>query len=100
MKHAFYKVQDYLTAGDCYQINLTQCYGKVSCPISSWWIICQAYINDTNAPFAGYLGLNNYELLSCSPELFLPLPTMPKANTLHYYQTHKRHAPTRTKCSR
>ena len=24
----------------------------------------------TQAPFAGYLGLNNFELLSCSPELF------------------------------
>ncbi len=68
--HAFDKVQNYLRQGDCYQINLTQ-----------QWIgqLQQEYLADylpqlhtaTNAPFAGYLGLADFELLSCSPELFL-----------------------------
>ncbi len=68
-EHAFYKVQDYLTAGDCYQINLTQCWQG---ELSNQQLV--DYLpnlhQSTNAPFAGYLGLNNFELLSCSPELF------------------------------
>ena len=68
-EHAFYKVQDYLTAGDCYQINLTQCWqGELSNQQLVDYLPSLHY--STNAPFAGYLGLNNFELLSCSPELF------------------------------
>ena len=68
-KQAFYKVQDYLTAGDCYQINLTQCWqGQLSNQQLVDYLPSLHY--STNAPFAGYLGLNNFELLSCSPELF------------------------------
>lgn len=68
-EHAFYKVQDYLTAGDCYQINLTQCWqGQLSNQQLVDYLPSLHY--STNAPFAGYLGLNNFELLSCSPELF------------------------------
>lgn len=75
---AFYKVQDYLTAGDCYQINLTQCWqGELSNQQLVDYL--PSLHQSTQAPFAGYLALGNYELLSCSPELFLPLPTMPKA---------------------
>lgn len=68
-EHAFYKVQDYLTAGDCYQINLTQCWqGELSNQQLVDYL--PSLHQSTNAPFAGYLGLNNFELLSCSPELF------------------------------
>lgn len=66
---AFNKVQDYLTAGDCYQINLTQCWqGELSNQQLVDYL--PGLHQSTNAPFAGYLGLNNFELLSCSPELF------------------------------
>ena len=66
---AFNKIQDYLTAGDCYQINLTQCWqGELSNQQLVDYLPSLHY--STNAPFAGYLGLNNFELLSCSPELF------------------------------
>lgn len=66
---AFYKVQDYLTAGDCYQINLTQCWqGELSNQQLVDYL--PSLHQSTQAPFAGYLGLNNFELLSCSPELF------------------------------
>ena len=87
-QRAFAKTQDYLQQGDCYQINLTQA-----------WNGCLAHNNDnkssklieylpalhhnTQAPFAGYLHTshlnlesnnnaveNDFELLSCSPELF------------------------------
>ncbi len=68
-KQAFYKVQDYLTAGDCYQINLTQCWqGELSNQQLVDYL--PSLHQSTQAPFAGYLGLNNFELLSCSPELF------------------------------
>ena len=66
---AFYKVQDYLIAGDCYQINLTQCWQG---ELSSQQLVdyLPSLHQSTQAPFAGYLALGNYELLSCSPELF------------------------------
>ena len=68
-KQAFYKVQDYLTAGDCYQINLTQCWqGELSNQQLVDYL--PSLHQSTQAPFAGYLALSNYELLSCSPELF------------------------------
>ena len=66
---AFNKVQDYLTAGDCYQINLTQCWqGELSNQQLVDYL--PSLHQSTQAPFAGYLALGNYELLSCSPELF------------------------------
>ncbi len=66
---AFNKIQDYLKAGDCYQINLTQCWqGELSNQQLVDYL--PSLHQSTNAPFAGYLGLNNFELLSCSPELF------------------------------
>lgn len=68
-ERAFYKVQDYLTAGDCYQINLTQCWqGELSNQQLVDYL--PSLHQSTQAPFAGYLALSNYELLSCSPELF------------------------------
>lgn len=66
---AFYKVQDYLTAGDCYQINLTQCWqGELSNQQLVDYL--PSLHQSTQAPFAGYLAFGDYELLSCSPELF------------------------------
>lgn len=66
---AFNKIQDYLTAGDCYQINLTQCWqGELSNQQLVDYL--PSLHQSTQAPFAGYLALGNYELLSCSPELF------------------------------
>ncbi len=66
---AFNKIQEYIKAGDCYQINLTQEFkadfkGSLLNKAADLW-------NLTNAPYAGYLKLDNFELLSCSPELFI-----------------------------
>ncbi|MCU4503553.1 anthranilate synthase component I family protein [Acinetobacter sp. WU_MDCI_Abxe161] len=66
---AFYKIQEYIKAGDCYQINLTQEFkadfnGSLLNKATDLWSL-------TNAPYAGYLKLDNFELLSCSPELFI-----------------------------
>ena len=66
---AFQKVQDYIVAGDCYQINLTQEFttqaqGHLLSTADQFWTL-------TNAPYAGYLRIQDFELLSCSPELFI-----------------------------
>ena len=66
---AFQQVQDYIVAGDCYQINLTQEFigqarGRLSATAAQFWQL-------TQAPYAGYLRTGEFELLSCSPELFI-----------------------------
>ena len=66
---AFQKIQDYILAGDCYQINLTQEFqaqakGLLIKTAEQFWAL-------TNAPYSGYLKLDDFEVLSCSPELFI-----------------------------
>lgn len=75
-QNAFAKTQDYLYAGDCYQINLTQAWqGKLDTKNKLADYLPNLHTH-TNAPFAGYLTTKSYEqfskfeLLSCSPELF------------------------------
>lgn len=67
--NAFSQVQNYILAGDCYQINLTQEFqaqakGALLYHAAKLWQL-------TNAPYAGYLKIKDFELLSCSPELFI-----------------------------
>lgn len=66
---SFHAVQDYIIAGDCYQINLTQeftstCQGSLVDTAAQLWQL-------TDAPYSGYLRIKDFELLSCSPELFI-----------------------------
>lgn len=66
---AFHRIQEYIKAGDCYQINLTQAFtakaqGLLLDTASQFWQL-------TNAPYSGYLKIDDFELLSCSPELFI-----------------------------
>ncbi|MCH7337772.1 aminodeoxychorismate synthase component I [Acinetobacter sp. NIPH 2699] len=66
---AFQHVQEYIKAGDCYQINLTQEFrtavkGSLLSSAQALWQL-------THAPYAGYLKIDDFELLSCSPELFI-----------------------------
>lgn len=66
---AFAQVQEYIKAGDCYQINLTQeftakAHGSLLDTAENFWTL-------TDAPYSGYLKINDFELLSCSPELFI-----------------------------
>ncbi|WFF38449.1 anthranilate synthase component I family protein [Moraxella nasibovis] len=64
---AFNQTQEYIKAGDTYQINLTQKWQADLANLSSHLPNLQHHMN---APFAGYLQLTNFELLSVSPELF------------------------------
>ena len=66
---AFQQVQEYIKAGDCYQINLTQEFtahatGSLLAAAEEFWQL-------TDAPYSGYLRVDDFELLSCSPELFI-----------------------------
>ncbi|WP_291369932.1 MULTISPECIES: chorismate-binding protein [unclassified Acinetobacter] len=76
---AFQQVQDYIRAGDCYQINLTQEFkakaqGLLLDTAEAFWQL-------TDAPYSGYLKINDFELLSCSPELFIDFEADRKITT-------------------
>ncbi len=88
-QQAFEQTQSYLQQGDCYQINLTQQWQgafnqDLTDNVTPMLIdYLPALHRNTHAPFAGYLAVNDFtseisvdtpdhqfELLSCSPELF------------------------------
>ena len=76
---AFDQVQEYIKAGDCYQINLTQEFiataqGSLLDQAQNLWEL-------THAPYAGYLKIDDFELLSCSPELFIEFQANRKIKT-------------------
>ena len=76
---AFNQIQDYIKAGDCYQINLTQEFiakaqGLLLNTAEKFWQL-------TNAPYSGYLKIDDFELLSCSPELFIDFEANRKITT-------------------
>lgn len=68
---AFERVQAYIRAGDCYQVNLAQ---RFSAPAEGdpWTAYCR--LRELNpAPFSAYLKTPFGEVLSSSPERFLSL---------------------------
>ncbi|MDP8567114.1 aminodeoxychorismate synthase component I [Methylophilus aquaticus] len=71
---AFARVKDYITAGDCYQINLAQ---RLSVPVSGdSWQAYEVFRQFSRAPFMAYLQVDDgqeqsFEILSMSPERFL-----------------------------
>ena len=65
----FASVQDYIRAGDCYQINLAQ---RFSAPFAGdLWEAYQRLRRATPTPFSGYLAWEEQAILSLSPERFL-----------------------------
>lgn len=66
---AFQRIQDYLRAGDCYQVNLTQPF--VATVSGDLLDVMDDLFELTQAPYSGYMRVGQHELLSCSPELFL-----------------------------
>lgn len=68
-QQAFSTIQNYILAGDCYQVNLTQRFS--SHYAGDPW---QAYLKlraIAPAPYSGFIRLQGSTLASCSPELFL-----------------------------
>lgn len=66
---AFKRIQEYLRAGDCYQVNLTQPF--VASVKGDLLAILDDLLQLTQAPYSGYMRVGEHEILSCSPELFL-----------------------------
>jgi para-aminobenzoate synthetase component 1 len=66
---AYARVQQYLRAGDCYQVNLTQPFiARVEGALLD---TLDDLMTLTQAPYSSYMRVGEHELLSCSPELFL-----------------------------
>lgn len=65
----FERVQAYIRAGDCYQINLAQ---RFSAPYQGdLWHAYQRLRQATPTPYAGYLAWGDSAILSLSPERFI-----------------------------
>lgn len=66
---ALQKVQDYIIAGDCYQINFAQRFsaGYAGDPWQAWKQLKQV----APTPFSAYIDLEENAVLSLSPERFL-----------------------------
>lgn len=68
---AFKTVQDFIRAGDCYQINLAM---RFAAPCAGHpWPVYQALRKRNPAPYAGWLNFPFAQVLSSSPESFLKL---------------------------
>lgn len=66
---AFAKIQDYLNAGDCYQVNLAQRFSADATgdAFSAYLTLREL----TPSPYAAFLNLPDAQILSTSPERFL-----------------------------
>jgi para-aminobenzoate synthetase component 1 len=71
-KSAFERIQSYIQAGDCYQVNLAQRFSASY--TGDPWLAYQALRPQAAAPFSAYIGLeDNNAVLSLSPERFISL---------------------------
>ncbi|MCB1706082.1 MAG: aminodeoxychorismate synthase component I [Halioglobus sp.] len=71
-REAFDRIQQYIAAGDCYQVNFTQCFsaGYSGDP----WQAYRALRDVAAAPFSAYLDMEADAALIClSPERFISL---------------------------
>jgi len=67
---AFERIQQYIQAGDCYQVNLTQRF-RAGCE-GDPWTAYQAVRAACSTPFSGYVALaDGGAILSFSPERFI-----------------------------
>ena len=70
-RERFDRIQAYIRAGDCYQVNLAQ---RFACPVTGDpWLAYRALRRCNPAPFSAYLNLPFACILSSSPERFLEL---------------------------
>lgn len=67
--HRFNQVQEHLRAGDCYQINLTQRFSIAK--TGDEYDAYQALAAANETPFSAFIRLEDYAILSLSPERFL-----------------------------
>ena len=68
-EEAVSKVVEYIRAGDCYQVNLSQ---RLLAPLREHPLDLYGRLRKLNpAPFAAYFDLGDFQILSASPERFL-----------------------------
>jgi len=68
-QQGFQKIQDYILAGDCYQVNYTQHF---SAPFSGDpWAAYQILRHEAKAPFSAFFNTPEGTVLSVSPERFI-----------------------------
>lgn len=70
-QNAFAKIKNYLSAGDCYQVNLAQRFS--SAYRGDPWQLYVALREVNPSPFGAYLNFAGMQILSSSPEQFLQL---------------------------
>lgn len=78
-EQAFDRIQDYILAGDCYQINLTQKF-STNYQGEPW----NAYLKMREAaaaPFSAFMQYQNASILSMSPERFLHVSHLNRVTT-------------------
>jgi para-aminobenzoate synthetase component 1 len=66
---AFDKIQNYISAGDCYQVNLAQRFAAKA--KGDAWAAYQHLRSISPAPFLAYMNYPDLQVLSGSPERFL-----------------------------
>ena len=70
-QHSFEQIQQYISAGDCYEVNLTQ---RFTAPYRGCsWEAYRHLRTVTQAPYSAYLGHPDFAILSQSPEQFIRL---------------------------
>ncbi len=66
---AIRRTKDYISAGDIYQVNLSQ---RLSAPLTtSPWQLYDRLARENPSPFAAYFRTPDATIISCSPERFL-----------------------------
>lgn len=68
-QRAFAAVQAYISAGDCYQVNLARCFEARAS--GDPWLGYRRLCTQSPAPFGAYLNLPFGQMLSNSPERFV-----------------------------
>lgn len=68
-RQAFDRIQSYIHAGDCYQVNLAQRFSAKA--EGDAWVAYQQLRRVSPAPFSAFLNLPGVQILSASPERFL-----------------------------
>ncbi|WP_461534824.1 aminodeoxychorismate synthase component I [Spongorhabdus nitratireducens] len=68
---AFDRIQNYILAGDCYQVNLTQRFSAEY--QGDLWAAYNHLRKTSPSPFSAYLGMPEMTILSHSPERFIKL---------------------------
>jgi len=70
-RHGIERIQAYIQAGDCYQVNFTQRF-RAECSGDAW-AAYRALRDACPTPFAGFVALDDGAIASLSPERFLRL---------------------------